>query len=105
MFVLERFLHNFFRALLLEPEEKLNLKSFVAAGVLGTTLHTLLDTPLYSEMQPFYPLTINPLYNPALSTTIYNVCVWLGIVGIIYYVYLLVFRGYMHVRLKNQQQI
>jgi hypothetical protein len=105
MFLLEKFMHNFFRGLLLEPNGKLGLKSFMAAGVLGTTLHTLLDALLYSEMQPFYPLTINPLYNPSLSTTIYNICVWLGIIGIIYYMYLLVFRRYMHVHLKSQQQI
>jgi hypothetical protein len=105
MFVLEKFLHNFFRGLLLEPNSKLGLKSFMAAGVLGTILHTLLDAPLYSEMQPFYPLTANPLYNPSLSATIYNVCVWLGVIGVIYYVYLLVLRGYMHVHLKSKQQI
>jgi len=105
MFLLERFLHKFYRGLLLEPNGKLDLKSFMAAGVLGTTLHILLDAPLYSEMQPFYPLTINPLYNPSLSTTIYNICVWLGIIGVIYYTYLLVLRGYMHVHSKAQQQI
>jgi membrane-bound metal-dependent hydrolase YbcI (DUF457 family) len=104
MFLLEKFTHNFFNALLLVPDSKLSLKSFMATGVLGTTLHTLLDAPLYSEMQPFYPLTGNPLYTPLLSTTIYNVCVWLGTIGSIYYVYLLVVRRYMHVHLKSPQQ-
>jgi hypothetical protein len=105
MFLLEKFLHNFYSVLLLEPNGKLGLKSFMVAGVLGTTIHTLFDAPLYSEMQPFYPLTVNPLYNPSLSTTIYNICVWLGVIGIIYYIYLLVFRGYMHGHSKSQQQI
>jgi membrane-bound metal-dependent hydrolase YbcI (DUF457 family) len=105
MFLLEKFLHGFFRGLLLEPNGKLSLNSFMAAGVLGTALHVLLDAPLYGEMQPFYPLTVNPLYAPSLSPTIYNICVWLGIIGVIYYLYLLVLRGYMHFHSKAQQQI
>ena len=44
------------------------------AGVLGTLLHVLLDSPLYDDIRPFYPLTANPLYNPALSSEVYGVC-------------------------------
>jgi len=105
MFLLEKFLHRFYRGLLLEPNGKLGLKSFMVAGVLGTTIHTLLDAPLYSEMQPFYPLTVNPLYNPSLSPTIHNICVWLGIIAIIYYIYLLVWFGYRRFHSTAQQQI
>jgi len=103
MFLLEKFLHKFYGDLLLEPNGKLSLKSFMVAGVLGTTIHILLDAPLYSEMQPFYPLTVNPLYNPLMSTEIYNICVWLGIIGIIYYIYLLVLRGYRRFHSTTQQ--
>lgn len=89
MFFLERFLHPIFRMFLLESDGKLNMKSFVLAGALGTVLHVLLDSPLYSDIRPFYPLTINPLLNPALSLEIYSICVWIGVFGVIYYLALL----------------
>ena len=94
MFFLERFLQPLYKAFLLEPADNLNAKSFVAAGALGTAFHVLLDSPLYPEIQPFFPLTINPLYNPALSLEVYSFCVWMGILGIIYYAGLLAVLAY-----------
>ncbi len=94
MFLLERILHPLYKLFLFESDNMLSLKSFLAAGVLGTALHVLFDSPLYGEMRPFYPLTMNPLYNPALSLEIYSLCVWMGILGIAYYVAILVFLTY-----------
>jgi membrane-bound metal-dependent hydrolase YbcI (DUF457 family) len=94
MFLLEKIFHPLYKLSLLESDNTLSLKSFLAAGVLGTALHVLLDSPLYGEMRPFYPLTTNPLYNPVSSLEIYSLCVWIGIFGIAYYVALLVFLAY-----------
>jgi len=94
MFLLERFLHPLYRLLLLEPDGGLNLRSFVLAGVLGTELHVLFDSPLYGDIRPFYPLTTNPLLNPALTLGVYGFCVWMGVLGIIYYVAVLGFSAY-----------
>jgi len=94
MFIFERFLRPLYKLFLLEPDEKLNLKSFLLAGALGTALHVLLDSPLYSDIRPFYPLTINPLLNPALTSEVSSFCVWMGVLGIIYYVALLAFLVY-----------
>jgi len=94
MFLLEKNLHPLYKALLLESNNNLNIKFFLITGVLGTMLHVLLDSPLYSDIQPFFPLTVNPLYNPTLSLKIYSFCVWMGILGIIYYAGLLVFLAY-----------
>jgi hypothetical protein len=88
-FLLESFLHPIFKVFLLEVGDRLNLRSFLFAGVLGTLLHVLLDSPLYDDIRPFYPLTANPLYNPALSSEVYGVCVWMGIFGMIFYACLL----------------
>lgn len=101
MFFLEKILHPLYKMLLLESENKLSLKSFFAAGVLGTTFHVLLDSPLYGEMRPFFPFTINPLYDPASSLEIYSFCVWMGILGIIMYAVLLAFLAYK--KLSRQQ--
>lgn len=101
MFLLERKLRPLYRLFLLEPDNPLNLKSFLLAGVLGTTLHVLLDSPLYGEMYPFFPSTTNPLYNPALSLEIYSFCVWMGIIGIIFYSGLVAFSVYKKLRSKR----
>ena len=29
--------------------------AYISAGILGFSLHTLMDSPLYGEMKPFYP--------------------------------------------------
>jgi len=94
MFILEKILHPLYKTLLLESDKTLNSKSFIAAGISGTMLHVLFDSPLYTDIRPFYPLTTNPLFNPALSLEVYSVCVWMGILGIIYYVGLLAFLAY-----------
>jgi len=60
---------------------------FILAGASGTVLHVLLDSPLYIEMHPLYPLTMNPMYNPALSFGAYCICAVMGIFGLVYYAY------------------
>lgn len=94
MFLLERLMHPIYKAFLLESSGTLSVKSFTVAGVLGTMLHVLLDSPLYDDIRPFYPLTMNPLYNPTLSLQVYSFCVWMAILGIIFYVALLTISAY-----------
>ena len=79
MFLLEKILHPLSKVQLIEFNKNLSLKSFLVAGVLGTTFHVLFDSPLYDDTHPFFPLTMNPMYNPNLSIEIYSVCVWIGI--------------------------
>jgi len=101
MFLMEKFFHPLYKKLLLEKDQTYNLKSFMLAGVLGTELHILLDSPLYEDIQPFFPLTINPLYNPALTLEVYSFCVWMGILGILFYGYLLVSSAYNRFKKKK----
>ncbi|MEM3627184.1 MAG: hydrolase [Candidatus Bathyarchaeia archaeon] len=89
MFLLERFPRPLYKVLLFEKDESLSLRSFVVAGFLGTTLHVLLDAPLYEDIMPFYPITVNPFYNPSPTAEIYRLCVWTGAFGILYYLGLL----------------
>jgi membrane-bound metal-dependent hydrolase YbcI (DUF457 family) len=99
MFLLEEFLHPLYEVFLLETGHRLSLQSFVVAGGLGTGLHVVLDTPLYAEMTPFYPMTTNPFHTPSLTPDIYGLCVWLGVFGIIYYLGLLarsIYRKYQN---------
>jgi membrane-bound metal-dependent hydrolase YbcI (DUF457 family) len=85
LFGLERYLQSLHSAFLLETESIYSLKSFLAAGALGTGLHILLDTPLYSDITPFFPIMANPFYSPALAPEIYGLCVIAGVLGIVYY--------------------
>lgn len=89
MFHLEIFLQPLYKTFLLETSNSLSLKSFVIAGGLGTGLHVILDTPLYSDIAPFYPIATNPFHIPAFTLEIYSLCVWMGVFGIIYYLGLL----------------
>lgn len=92
MLLLEGYLYPLYKMLLLETDSKTSLKQFLIPGVLGTMLHVLLDSPLYSDIHPLYPLTSNPLYNPALSMEVYSLCIWTGVIGAAIYVALLVNR-------------
>lgn len=72
-------------------EQLENWKSFLAAGVLGTWIHIFLDSFLYTDIQPFMPLEVNPFYG-VLSTPnfiIYGFSMLSLVLGGIYYLYLL----------------
>lgn len=94
MFVLERFLRQLYRAFLLEPGKSLSLTSFMLAGALGAMLHVLMDSPLYDDIRPLYPLAANPLFNPDLTSMIYDISLWMGLLGAMYYLYLLASTGF-----------
>jgi len=60
-------------------------------GALGAAFHVLLDSPLYGDIRPLFPLALNPFYNPRLSYAVYTFCIWTGILGVVYYVGLLIY--------------
>jgi len=91
MFFIDRFLHSIYKILMLVPEENQNIKTFMVTGILGAIFHVLLDSPLYGDIHPLFPLAQNPFYNPNLSLEVYTFCVWMGIIGIIYYIGLLIY--------------
>ena len=94
MFLSEGISRPFYKTFLLKSNATPKLKSFIVAGVLGTMLHVLLDSPLYDDIRPFYPLLANPLYHLALSSKVYGFCMWAGILGIVFYLGLLLFSVY-----------
>ena len=88
MFFLERILYPLNRKLRLEQETTFKKTPYIAAGVFGTMLHVLFDSPLYGEMRPFYPLTTNPLYGSVSSFSIYLLTAAMGALGILFYLLL-----------------
>lgn len=91
MFSLDRFLHPVYRALRLVAEDSQTRKAFMVTGVLGAMFHVLLDSPLYGDIRPLYPFTKNPFYNPGLSSGVYSFCVWTGVLGILWYLGLIIY--------------
>ncbi len=76
------------KKLLLASGSNICLRQFLIAGISGTALHVLLDAPLYYDIKPFYPFTVNPIYYPEFNSTIYMICTVLGLIGLIYYIYI-----------------
>jgi len=105
IFLLERIMHPLYKTFLLEPKIMLKMKPFMDAGVLGTMLHVLLDSPLYDDIRPFYPFATNPLYNSVSLLEVYSLSVWMGILGIIFYIGLLFFLAYDRLWKKRHRDL
>ena len=101
MFYVEKFFHPLYSTLLLEPSGIPPMKTFMVAGVFGGMLHVLLDSPLYTEIQPFFPISTNPLYHSVSSLEVYLASFWLGVLGIILYASLILFHAYRKLRKKR----
>ena len=56
------------------------------ASIIGTYSHVLLDSFLYVEMNPFFPLIGNPFFGVFLSSNVYIFCIILGLFGFFAYV-------------------
>lgn len=104
MFFLERFLNPAYTMLLLEKEPVVGKLRFITAGVAGTALHLLFDSPLYGDVKPFYPLMANPLLGVASSTEVYLLSFWMGILGGVFYLIVLAFHVYKKTRKKLKAQ-
>ena len=56
------------------------------ASIIGTYSHVLLDSFLYVEMNPLFPLLGNPFVGFLAFGFVYNLCLALGIIGFFVYV-------------------
>ena len=93
MFKLRRFtfaVMKFFRV-----EQTASWKNVLAASFLGVYLHIMLDAPLYSDVRPFYPLDVNPLFSNSIAVGIYiyMFCIFSFLVGAIIYLLRLAFQA------------
>jgi len=71
----------------LKLEQTTSFKSIVLASVFGIYFHILLDSPLYSDIRPFYPMEFNPLlgHGMLVGFEIYVFCVLSFLGGAIVY--------------------
>ena len=72
---------------LLKLNQKPTLPSILTGSLIGVYSHILLDATLYAEMQPFYPLTTNPLLtqDPLRYYVMYTACTITFIIAIAMY--------------------
>ncbi len=85
MYILDRSFHTLWKSLKL-IENYYRTRNYLMAGVVGTILHVLLDSPLYYDIKPLYPLLTNPFYDPELTVLIYELCIFLGVIGFLFYI-------------------
>jgi len=75
----ERHLSDFYLSLCLIKETTKIRRPFIIAGALGAFTHVLLDAPLYDDIAPLFPFSVNLLYAPQLTSLIYSFCVLSGL--------------------------
>lgn len=68
-------------------EQESSFRHIIPASLIGTYSHVLLDSFLYSEMNPFYPFIGNPFVGIITGGFVYTLCLILGFLG--FFVYLL----------------
>lgn len=70
----------------LRTKEDPSKKAIFLASFFGLYLHILFDAPLYSDLQPFYPFTLNPFYGMLGGVKIYLLCLGLLFMSAIIYI-------------------
>lgn len=75
-----------------------------ASCLVGTVSHVFLDSFLYAEMNPFYPILGNPFYGHLANSLIYQSCLFAGLLGLLVYVILLISRATGADQGKTQKQ-
>jgi len=76
-----------------------SFRHIIPAGFIGTYSHVLLDSFLYAEMNPFFPLLGNPFVGILAGGLVYNLCLVLGILG--FFAYLL--RVLLNLRVRKTE--
>jgi len=76
-------LMSFFRL-----EQKVSFKRILAAALSGVYIHILLDSRGYTDIQPFYPSTINPFLTTGMLAGLdsYIFCIWSFVGAAIVYI-------------------
>jgi membrane-bound metal-dependent hydrolase YbcI (DUF457 family) len=70
-----------------------SLKKILWTSFFGVYLHILLDSPLYGDIRPFYPIETNPFYGLFSSQQVYLFCSSSFLVAILlYFLRLLIVR-------------
>jgi membrane-bound metal-dependent hydrolase YbcI (DUF457 family) len=69
-------------------EQKVSFARILVASLSGIYIHILLDSRMYTDIQPFYPSTYNPLLTTGIFAGLdsYIICLWSFFGAIIIYI-------------------
>jgi len=69
-------------------EQSWSRKSIVASALSGVYLHIVLDSRLYTDIKPFFPLSWNPFYSDSMFSgfEVYGFCVVSALIGMALFV-------------------
>ncbi len=83
-------------------KQDVSFKRILVASLSGIYIHILLDSPIYTDIQPFFPLDFNPFYQstsfPGLLQII--ICMWCFMGALIFYMIRLI-----QYKVINQEKI
>lgn len=65
--------------------QKYSAKGVLLASFSGIFLHILLDTPLNTDVKPFFPLQVNPFYSTLTMFELYALCIAMLAAGVALY--------------------
>ena len=69
-------------------EQTISFKKILFSCTCAIFIHILLDSPIYLDIQPFFPLEFNPLYSDSLwpGLFMYLICAWCFVGAILVYI-------------------
>jgi len=70
----------------LRLEQEVLLKRVMTTSLAGVYFHILLDSPLYPDIKPLYPLEVNPFFSNDMAISIYMFCIFSLLSGIMIYI-------------------
>ncbi|PVX27451.1 MAG: hypothetical protein CW716_02235 [Candidatus Bathyarchaeum sp.] len=75
-------------------KQKVSFKRIIVASFSGIYLHILLDSPIYSDIQPFYPSAYNPFFSGGILAGLesYIFCIGSFLAAVAVYVVMLILR-------------
>lgn len=72
--------------------QRSSFRHIIAGGFVGTYSHVFLDSLLYAEMNPFFPIMGNPFLGLFLIEAVYAFCIIAGFAGFAVYVLRVIFK-------------
>ena len=69
-------------------EQSISFKKILISSTCTIFIHILLDSPIYLDIQPFFPFEFNPFYSNTLwpGLYIYLICAWCFVGAILVYI-------------------
>jgi hypothetical protein len=82
-----------------------SLRHIIPASFIGAYFHVFLDSFIYPEMNPFYPLIGNPFIGALPVAFVYSSCVYLGLLGLGIYSLRILYNYFQHNKIEPEPDV